>query len=295
VIQDSGWWRPASNDATSFEQSRERVVGAIEAGESCRSVSGRFGIAVSSTVKWSNRYHATSRSVAPGKMGGDRRRVLEPHRAFIAERFAQMPHLSQHGPTEELAARGVKVSHDAALQFLRRGLRFKKRCSPMSRPALTTCGAGLLDHLTAPCVFDRPINGRSFKAYVEQQLVPMLEPGDIVVMDNLGSHKSAAIRQLIRRCEALLSAALFPRPQSDQVCLRQDQALNARRAEAHREGNLATHRCCRHSDRTQRMRQLFRKRRIRSRQNLKRSSSVPDLLERLMAQPRWRVSASATS
>jgi transposase len=69
---------------------------------------------------------------------------------------------------------------------------------------LTFLGALRLDRLTAPCVFDGPINGQCFRAYVEQQLVPVLEPGDIVVMDNLGSHKSAAIRQLIRAAGARL-------------------------------------------------------------------------------------------
>ncbi len=105
---------------------RERVVGAIEAGESCRSVASRFGVAVSSEVKWHQRYRATG-SVAPGKMGGHRKRILEPHRAFIAERINQTPHLTLHGLKAELAERGVKVSHDTVWQFLRReGLRFKK-------------------------------------------------------------------------------------------------------------------------------------------------------------------------
>ncbi len=48
------------------------------------------------------------------------------------------------------------------------------------------------------------MNGQCFCAYVEQQLVPVLKPGDIVVMDNLGSHKSAAIRQLIKAAGARL-------------------------------------------------------------------------------------------
>jgi transposase len=69
---------------------------------------------------------------------------------------------------------------------------------------LTFLGALRLDRLTAPCVFDGPINGQCFRAYVEQQLVPVLEPGDIVVMDNLGSHKSAAIRQMVRAAGARL-------------------------------------------------------------------------------------------
>lgn len=48
------------------------------------------------------------------------------------------------------------------------------------------------------------MNGQCFRAYVEQQLVPVLKPGDIVVMDNLRSHKSATIRQLIKAAVARL-------------------------------------------------------------------------------------------
>lgn len=69
---------------------------------------------------------------------------------------------------------------------------------------LTFLGALRCDGLTAPCVFDGPINGRCFRAYVEQLLVPVLRPGDIVVMDNLGSHKAAIIRQLIKAAGARL-------------------------------------------------------------------------------------------
>lgn len=60
------------------------------------------------------------------------------------------------------------------------------------------------DSITAPCVFDGPINGESFRAYVEQVLVPTLKPGDIVVMDNLGSHKGPAVRAAIRAAGARL-------------------------------------------------------------------------------------------
>jgi transposase len=69
---------------------------------------------------------------------------------------------------------------------------------------LTFLGALRCDRLTAPCIFDGPINGQSFRAYVEQLLVPTLKPGDIVIMDNLGSHKSAALRQMIRAAGARL-------------------------------------------------------------------------------------------
>jgi len=105
---------------------RERVVAAVLKGESCRVVAWRFGVAVSSVVKWSQRYRARG-SVLPGKMGGHRKPVLDPHRTYIKERIEQTPHLTLHGLKDELAARGVKVSHNAVWLFLRReGLRFKK-------------------------------------------------------------------------------------------------------------------------------------------------------------------------
>ena len=69
---------------------------------------------------------------------------------------------------------------------------------------LTFVGALRCDRLTAPCVFDGPINGVCFRAYVEQILVPTLRPGDIVIMDNLGSHKSKAVRAAVRAAGARL-------------------------------------------------------------------------------------------
>lgn len=101
--------RPLSYDL------RERAVKAVESGESCHAVAARFDFAVSSLVKWRQRYRATG-SVAPGKMGGHRKPVLEPHRAFIVERISQMPHLTLHGQgrtcrarRESLAPRGVDL------------------------------------------------------------------------------------------------------------------------------------------------------------------------------------------
>jgi transposase len=61
------------------------------------------------------------------------------------------------------------------------------------------------DSVTAPCVIDGPINGESFLAYVEQILLPTLNAGDIVVIDNLGSHKGEAIRKAIRSVGARLA------------------------------------------------------------------------------------------
>ncbi len=62
----------------------------------------------------------------------------------------------------------------------------------------TTFVAGLrLSGMVAPMVLDGPINGRAFQAYVDQVLVPELRKGDIVIMDNLGSHKGAGVRAAI--------------------------------------------------------------------------------------------------
>ncbi len=64
------------------------------------------------------------------------------------------------------------------------------------------------DRIDAPCVLDGPINGRLFQAYVEQMLVPTLTPGDIVILDNLGSHKDLnPIEQVFAKPKALLRKA----------------------------------------------------------------------------------------
>lgn len=69
----------------------------------------------------------------------------------------------------------------------------------------TTFVAGLrLSGMDAPMVLDGPINGEIFRAYVEQVLVPTLRPGDIVIMDNLGSHKGEAVRAAIEAAGAEL-------------------------------------------------------------------------------------------
>ena len=69
---------------------------------------------------------------------------------------------------------------------------------------LTFLGALRTSGVVAPCVFDGPINGEAFRAWVGQMLIPTLRPGDIVVMDNLGSHKGDTVRRLIRSVGARL-------------------------------------------------------------------------------------------
>jgi transposase len=69
---------------------------------------------------------------------------------------------------------------------------------------LTFLAALRVDRIDAPCLFNGPINGEKFRAYIERFLVPTLRAGDIVVLDNLGSHKGKAVRQAIRGAQAHL-------------------------------------------------------------------------------------------
>ncbi|WP_296331935.1 transposase [Reyranella sp.] len=79
------------------------------------------------------------------------------------------------------------------------------RLSPQGRwRTLSFLGALRWDGITAPCIFDGPINGQYFRAYVEQLLLPALRPGDIVVLDNLGSHKAKTLRPMLEAVGARL-------------------------------------------------------------------------------------------
>lgn len=68
----------------------------------------------------------------------------------------------------------------------------------------TVVAALRCDGISAASVFDGPINGEAFLAFVEQALVPTLQPGDVVIMDNLGSHKVAGVRAAIQAAGASL-------------------------------------------------------------------------------------------
>lgn len=76
---------------------------------------------------------------------------------------------------------------------------------PHGRWETTTFLAALRhDRIDAPWLLEGPIDGESFRTYVEKVLVPTLRRGDIVIMDNLGSHRGKAVRQLIRAAGAKL-------------------------------------------------------------------------------------------
>jgi transposase len=241
---------------------RERVVAAVEAGQSCRSVAKTFMVSVSSVVKWSQRRRAVG-SPAALKMGGHRPYVVAREKDWLIARIAEKPDLTLRALLAELAERGLVVSYYALWHFLQHeGVTFKKslHASEQDRPdvarrrrqwkarqatigparlvfidetwaktnmtrthgrcakgqrlvakapfgkwrTLTFLAALRCDRLTAPCVIDGPINGVIFRAYVDEVLVPTLKPGDLVVMDNLGSHKGQGVRKAIRAAGAKL-------------------------------------------------------------------------------------------
>ena len=99
--------------------------------------------------------------------------------------------------------RGVSPKNGASTAMARthgrapRGERLRMGV-PFGHWKTTTFVAGLrLSGIVAPMVLDGPINRRAFEAYVDQILVPELRPGDVVIMDNLSSHKSPAVRAAI--------------------------------------------------------------------------------------------------
>jgi transposase len=112
--------------------------------------------------------------------------LLDPERlVFIDETWAKTNMTRRHGRAPRGQRLRAKVPHG----------RWR---------TLTFLAALRHDRIDAPCVVDGPINGRIFLAYVEQFLVPTLKPGDIVIMDNLGSHKGLAVRRAIRAAGAKL-------------------------------------------------------------------------------------------
>jgi transposase len=111
---------------------------------------------------------------------------LDPRRlVFIDETWAKTNMTRTHGrcPRGQRLVAKVPHGHWKTLTFL----------------AALRC-----DRIDAPFVLDGPINGEWFQAYVEQVLIPTLQPGDVVIMDNLGSHRGKAVRQAIRKAGAHL-------------------------------------------------------------------------------------------
>ena len=101
---------------------------------------------------------------------------------------------------ETWAKTNMTRTHGRAL----RGARLMAKVPHGHWKTMTFVAALRVDGLTAPMVLDQPINGEWFLAYVEHVLTPTLTPGDVVIMDNLGSHRGRAVRAAIRKAGAHL-------------------------------------------------------------------------------------------
>jgi transposase len=111
---------------------------------------------------------------------------LDPERlVFIDETWASTNMARAHGraPRGQRLRAGIPHGHWKTTTFV---------------AGLTSCG------MVAPFVLDGPINRSAFQIYVEKVLIPELRPGDIVIMDNLSSHKGPKVREMIEAAGARL-------------------------------------------------------------------------------------------
>jgi len=105
---------------------RERVVGSVAAGESCRAVAKAFKVSVASVVKWSQRYRATG-SAAAKPMGNRRGSSLKGERQWLVARLAAAPNLTLRALVAELRERGIVTSYGAVWRIVHvAGVTFKK-------------------------------------------------------------------------------------------------------------------------------------------------------------------------
>ncbi|WP_184451133.1 MULTISPECIES: IS630 family transposase [unclassified Rhizobium] len=249
--------RALSNDL------RLRVLKASAAGMSARQAAARFGVGISTAIRWIARASDGESTSRP--QGWRRSSSLDAHEAFVVEMIDDRKDVTLDEMVERLSVeRQVGISRSALGAWLqRRGWTFKKKSAhalEQDRPdvlkrrrawfdgqldldpeklifldetGLSTkmarlrgrairgerCRAGVphghwktttftgalrLSGMTAPFVYDGAMNGNVFLAYVEQVLLPTLQIGDIVVMDNLPAHKAAGVRDAIERAGAKL-------------------------------------------------------------------------------------------
>jgi transposase len=124
---------------------------------------------------------------------------LKQRREWFAEKLDLNPKklvfIDETGASTNLARKGGRC---------RRGRRLRVGVPHDHYKTITLVAALRLRGLTAPKVYDRPINAASFEEWVEKCMVPTLAPGDIVVMDNLSSHKGPRVEELIEAAGAEL-------------------------------------------------------------------------------------------
>ena len=113
--------RPYSQDL------RDRVIGSVASGRTCRATAALFGVSVASVVKWSQRWRASG-SAAAKPMGGWKQLLLNSEREWLLTRIAEKPDLTLRAVVAELAERGTPASYGAVWRFFKReAISFKKK------------------------------------------------------------------------------------------------------------------------------------------------------------------------
>lgn len=141
---------------------------------------------------------ADQRALLPARAGG---RTGEPRSR------GGLPHGLEGGAPRRLVfidETWAKTNMTALRGWSPKGRRLIGRAPHGHWRMMTFIAALRHDRIGAPFVLDGPVNGEAFRAYVEHMLVPTLSPGDVVVIDNLGSHKGQAVRDAIRAAKAHL-------------------------------------------------------------------------------------------
>ena len=133
------------------QELRDRVVGSVAGGRTCRATAALFGVSVASVVKWSQRFRATG-SAAAKKMGGWRQLVLKSERDWLLARIAEKPDLTLRAVVAELAARGTPASYGAVWRFFaHEGITFKKKpARQRARPARRRAPPSAMEEVSGP-------------------------------------------------------------------------------------------------------------------------------------------------
>nr|WP_155255265.1 IS630 family transposase [Bradyrhizobium elkanii] len=154
-------------------------------------------------------YHSVWDFVHAEKLSFKKKRVVagERDRPDVARRRAQWTKYQDRVEAERLVfidETWTRTDMAPLRGWAPRGRRLPAKVPHGRWKTMTFLAALRHDRIDAPWFIEGPIDGASFRTYVEKVLLPTLRPGDIVVMDNLGSHKGKVVRQLIRSAGAKL-------------------------------------------------------------------------------------------
>jgi transposase len=137
--------RPYSQDL------RDRVVGSVASGRSCRATAALFEVSVASVVKWSQRFRASGTAAAK-QMGGWKQLMLLGEREWLLARIAEKPDLTLRAVMAELADRGTPASYGAVWRFFApEGITFKKKpARQRARPSRRRAPPAAVEEVSGP-------------------------------------------------------------------------------------------------------------------------------------------------